>query len=409
MAVALVAVLFVGGFIAGIILLIRYSMRRQQTSVEDARARVAAVGTGLGGRPTGTGFELNLGGCHVTGALTYHKGTPTGFTLTTKVDDSTRDPGEPTGAYRAAPGRVVSGRPQLTVRRETGLDRLGKGLRINREVQTGDARFDDAVYIESDATDADVAAVLGDGRVRRAMVALLALGFKSIGVNDQGETLTATYQTTDFSVVDPIQLRPAAEHLRAIALALPGFRGPFVRPSMWNRAALAVVGSILFTCAAFFALLATKSAYPPIASDAHGTGILAGLGAWVVLLPVLAVLLRGRATSFRAFIVCFFVLLAGLPVGAAGAAIGANGALDESRPVAHATRVLRTRTVRNKNSTTYYVIVAGWRDREPVELTVSSSFMSTVSKGSRVIVTVGPGYFGWEWLRRIRLDASSKA
>jgi hypothetical protein len=409
MAIALVALLVVGGFIAGIILLIRHSARKQQTNAEDARARVAAIGTSLGGQATSAGFELNLDGCHVSASLTYYKGTPTGFSLSTKVDSDTRDPVESTGAYRDAPARVVQGRPHLTVRRESRMDRLGKSLRINREVQTGDALFDDAVYIESDAADADVIAVLGEDRARRAVVALLDLGFKQIGINDLGDTLTAGYQTSNFAAVDPVRLRPAAEHLRAIARSLPRFSGPVVRPSFWDRATFAVTGSIVFAIGALIALLSFKSAYPPITADASGTGMLVGLAAWIVALPILVLLLRGRATSFRMLIICASVLLAGLPMSAVASTIGMNGALDDARPVAHPTHVLGTRTVRGKNSTTYYVSVAGWRDKQPVELEVSRSFMNSVSRGTQVIVTVGPGYFGWEWLRSIRMETSGSS
>lgn len=404
MIIAFVALLFMGGFIVGIVLLVRHFGLKQTADVEAAHARMAAIGSNLGGRATISGFELDLDGCKLTAALTYHKSTPTGFALWTSIDDDTRDPGERSGVYRDAAARVVHGRPRVTLRRETELDRFGKGLRLNREVQTGDPRFDDGVYIESDAADADVAAVLGDGRGRRAAMELLELGFKQVVLHDRGHTLTATYPVPDFSLLDPVRLRPAAEHLRTIARTLPRFSGPLVRPRLWTRSTVCVTGSALFTCAALFTMPWVKSAYPPITYDASATGILVGLGAWVVGLPLLVLLLRGRANSLRIFMICAVLLLAGLPLGVITTAAGVNGALDQARPVEHRTQVLGTRAVRNKSSTTYYVILAGWHDKKSVELKVSGSFINLVESGSRVVVTVGPGYFGWEWLQRVGLD-----
>ena len=42
--------------------------------------------------------------------------------------------------YRSQPqSRTINGRPHLELRRETWLDRLTRGLRLDRELQTGDA------------------------------------------------------------------------------------------------------------------------------------------------------------------------------------------------------------------------------------------------------------------------------
>src|SRR6185369_6240753 len=43
--------------------------------------------------------------------------------------------------------------PLIVFRRERALDKLGRWLFLNREVQTGDSAFDDQVYIETDEED----------------------------------------------------------------------------------------------------------------------------------------------------------------------------------------------------------------------------------------------------------------
>ena len=52
--------------------------------------------------------------------------------------------------------------------------------------------------------------------------------------------------------------------------------------------------------------------------------------------------------------------------------------------------------------------LAGWPDPgKPIELRVSTSFFATVRSGSWVIVSTGPGFLGWEWMRGIRQHPSA--
>ena len=65
-------------------------------------------------------------------------------------------------------------RAPIELRRETDFDRLGKRLGLNREYATGDAAFDAAVYIESDAADTTLARILGSEAVRSLAQRLFA-------------------------------------------------------------------------------------------------------------------------------------------------------------------------------------------------------------------------------------------
>src|SRR5207253_2532663 len=68
--------------------------------------------------------------------------------------------------------------PRMEFRRERGLDRFGKTVGLNRELQTGNAEFDAAVYIESDASAEAVKPFLDQPQLRAAVLE----GVKTLGV-----------------------------------------------------------------------------------------------------------------------------------------------------------------------------------------------------------------------------------
>jgi hypothetical protein len=91
------------------------------------------------------------------------------------------------GSYRqtAVPRALSATRPMnITLRPEAYGDREAKAQGLNREHQTGDADFDNAVYIDSPTTDHEVLqAVLGE-EARTAVRDLFALGLRRITIDD---------------------------------------------------------------------------------------------------------------------------------------------------------------------------------------------------------------------------------
>lgn len=80
-------------------------------------------------------------------------------------------------------------------------------------------------------------------------------------------------------------------------------------------------------------------------------------------------------------------------------AVGGNGLLDVSPPVAHPTCVLRKYTTRSKNSTSYHLEIQSWRAGEPfIHLRVSSNLYNRASPGSPITLTTRAGYWHWEWI-----------
>src|SRR5688500_7043147 len=72
---------------------------------------------------------------------------------------------------------IAGGGPGAVFRAETGLDALGKRLKVNREVMTGDPAFDPRVYVESAVTDSVLRPLLANAEVRAAIVKIVAADF----------------------------------------------------------------------------------------------------------------------------------------------------------------------------------------------------------------------------------------
>jgi hypothetical protein len=97
------------------------------------------------------------------------------------------------GDYRGDGAPRLSGpRPMIiTLTRESEADRKAKRTGVSHELQTGDAAFDELVYVTTDSADALVQAVLGS-EVRGAACALLRAGFHEIIIDDEGARITAS-------------------------------------------------------------------------------------------------------------------------------------------------------------------------------------------------------------------------
>jgi hypothetical protein len=108
-------------------------------------------------------------------------------TLSTPYPDA-----QSTGAgYRDAPPPVVARPMSIQLRTETTRDVESKTRGVDREAQTGDAVFDQRVYVDTPSPDAAVSAVLTLG-ARAAALRLLEGPCESILIDDDAEKVCAT-------------------------------------------------------------------------------------------------------------------------------------------------------------------------------------------------------------------------
>lgn len=369
----------------------------KKTEIEPDR-RFREMGEALGATSNGESrFSVTINGQKFSSALEHSysaESVTTWWTISICLDTVHRDPDQVAGAYRQGARRTVEGQPMLELRPETWRDRLGKRLWINRELQTGDAVFDRKVYIETKTPEA-ASTILHDARTRRGILAVLDLGFK-VTINDNGGLLTATWVDPPHERFDPAVLRAVCEALSLLGTGLPHFHGPpYPRPSDRVAVSLVVIAGAL-TIAAFFSGWFARSHWYPLTPAAPRLGALVGFSVAAFMLPLIALLVRGRSNSFRFFLISGLLFLGSMPLNGMAVAIGVNGAFDDGAPVEHVLRIKSK--YYSGDSDDYHVDTTDWRAKEStIELSVDEDFYKLVKSGDPVLVKVGPGRLGWPW------------
>jgi hypothetical protein len=364
----------------------------------EGHRRFREMGEALGATPKAEGwFSVTINGQEFSSAfeeLISTESYTSFWSISISLDEIHRDPYEVAGAYRQGARRTVEGQPTLELRRKTWRDQAGKRLQINREVQTGDAVFDPKVYIETEAPEA-APAILHDERARRGVLAVIDLGFK-VMINAGGGRLTALWVNPPTERFDPAVLRAVCEGLNLLGTGLPHFHGPpYPRPSNRVAVALVVIAGAL-AMAAFFTCWFARSHWFPLTPTAPNLGALVGLGVAAFMLPLIALLVRGRSNSFRYFLISGSLLLGSMPFNGIAVAIGVNGALDEGAPVEHVLHIKSKYAL--ETSGEYHVQTTDWRaEASTIELSVDEDFYNLVKRGDPVLVKVGPGRLGWPW------------
>jgi hypothetical protein len=292
---------------------------------------------------------------------------------------------------REARARIESPAP-LTLRLETRLDRTGKSLRLNRETQTGDADFDERVYLESEAPDAVVLAVLVDPIMRAGVIKCLTLGCTSLTLDNEGN-LRAELPLTIKGEIAPSLLARVLDTLGATAEAIPPLQGKGHHRSVPGLVPVIAVAFAILSWPLFYLV---DWLWEPIGSDLYVTAALGGLALWVVNLPIFYFILRGRSISLRDLLTTGIALAIGFPLGGADLLLTLNGLLDTSAPMVHQTEVKSLRRTTGKNASSHVTLTSWRRGEETIEIEIGSSLYSTLSRGQALRVTTRRGSLGWE-------------
>jgi hypothetical protein len=249
-------------------------------------------------------LHLDLEGARVVASFRLSSGSITGMTIEVR-----------SGPYRA-----------IVFRRETDEDKKGKARGISVEHQTGDASFDDGVYVVTDESADIVSEMLEDGDVRVAIAALARRGYE-VKLGASGVVVSAA---VDLLVGGEPGVAPGTDDLvadieHAATLArvprIPG-KSPPTSIAPWGAymltGLLAVVGGL--------ALLAGLSDWGPRRVVLPFVGAAVGLAATPLALLLLKRGLRGHATSYHHFRQASALAMLGLALCGAGGSVVVNGA-----------------------------------------------------------------------------------
>jgi len=314
------------------------------------------------------------------------------------------------GAYFHASARIAIAPYEILVRHERALDRAGKDLGINREVQTGDPVFDREVYIETDGRDEHVKRIFADPSVRETIRAIvtskveaLTLGGAEIATGAEVpdayrlrvRVVTSVFEETEALRRVLANLAALARDMDRAALGGPYRDGPAragVAPPAKDRIGR---GLLLFAWCAVANVMGWfgvgfGDSPPTFGWRAFGVGVGLGLMVWIALVVVSAALLRGRSTSLRNVIAFAVFSVATVLVGGRVGEV-LNATLDRSTP--HAESATTKREPRKKKGDRCVVTL----DATNAGAEVRGAWRDAVRFSSQplpVEVIVGDGAFG---------------
>ncbi len=365
--------------------------------------RIEAVAEKLGARRIGDDLVIDQGGRAVyLGTVPGRRAAPV-FEVWSREGGGGVDPGDDDYRTARAAAPAVPSRPTVLLRLETGSDKLGKLLRINRELQTGDLEFDRRVYVESDASDAEVLAALGGPRAHAAFVRLLELGPAYVLIN--GHDTAAVSAAYDRVALAPLEAGPLAEialRVADVADALPASEGPVDPPHLLRRPSSLVALVVLVVGLGATAVQVAYSVYPVCDRRDVRPVVVAAVVPWFLAVVGAARVVRGRPTSFRSFVLLAVALAVATPLFSVAGAVMVNGGVDTSPPQDRSPTVLVMQEKHGRHGTDYLLELAPWRPgARAVEVSVKQPFYASLHVGAPVRLVTHRGAFGWEWWQHI--------
>ena len=347
--------------------------------------RLAAAGVGflirLGSRFAAAGeervFEGHRYNCHVS----KKKGQVTSFRLS-----------------MAFPKGVVFG---MTC--ERSWDAFFKSLGFSAEYQTGDATFDDKVYIACD-NPAFCHALKNQPRHRELLLEFFAAGFYRIRSDGNRLMIEAKRELPDKWVVH----LPEAQKLLLAALAdTPSYlsdpfvwRALLVEAVIWSLAGYAVASGVDFAV--------HKQDFHVKPYSVIGYGVCASIALMALLMFAIVVFLQRSSRSHRILIESFVALLLSLPIAGIQLVSDLNRGLDGKPSLMATVEVQRAyeqvhRGRRGRRWYTYHMEI-GPADSPvllPLKIDISRTVYTSIQARKPISIEMGPGFLGLPWYRKI--------
>jgi hypothetical protein len=297
----------------------------------------------------------------------------------------------------------ASAMPLIVFRRERAVDRLGRALRLNREVQSGADEFDRAVYIESDEEEPIVRRVVEEPKLRDAVLDSIrhhrAIILSREGVG--GMVLFArNLEATAASVKSAVG---ALARVVAVLPLSPGGTGVRQRA----RGDLLAIAAILLIPLVYvqIAVLANvkPDGYEPYLRADSKAAARVVLIAFAALLLLGFLWIRGHSRSLRNFGMLIFTSLF-LFLGAMQEVCVANALLDKSPAVPQYTTVIsKQRRSHRRSADSYHVKFQSWLTPGVTgDLRINRALWQDLQPGDRLEVATRAGAFHWMWIESLK-------
>lgn len=292
---------------------------------------------------------------------------------------------------------------------ESALDRWFKRAGLASECQTGDARFDDVVYVASDHP--RVAEILGGTpELRDAIRDALVRGFDRVEFDGRNVTLRrkSDRRPTDADKELLFRIHAASERLEDEVprrLADPFlWRALFVEGLIWSAFGYAAGGVV--------EAMVSRADVHVRGAPLVWLGLFVAAVAFVLLGGLIAMWMRGSSRGHRVLVESAVVLALSLPFASIQAVADANRTLDDAPPtvvsrIVDQAEVRSHRGRRGRKWHSYHLTLRpGGEPELPETIEVDADICRAASPGSAVDFEIGPGRFGIPWYRRISVGAA---
>jgi len=285
---------------------------------------------------------------------------------------------------------------------EEPSDRWFKRMGLAHEFQTGDAQFDDAVYIACDHP-ALHRVLRQKEKARERVETVFAAGFRRIW-SDGRILWIERYSDTAPAPKDLEQLNNLRVALADLKSGLAWSPDPFtfrvvaVEAITWSIFAYALGGAIEY----FFDK--TDIHVEPV--ELVAPGLAAGAVLFLALFGLIALFLRGSSRGSRILIEGIVLLALSVPIAGIQLVSDVNRAFDRSEPVTSRWVVKDKYTVSGRKRTTAYYVVLGPAvgtsiTDVPGKISVASSLYYGAQRGRQIELQISRGALGFPWYRRI--------
>jgi hypothetical protein len=242
---------------------------------------------------------------------------------------------------------------KIMLRAESAVDKAGKQRLINEEVQTDDYAFDEAVYIDTNATAVEVRNFLGDEKLRRACLSLVNTG-ATIEITP-AQTRAKWQLDSGISLLTHEQMVHRAKLVSQLSRSdapsgdVVRSRGAWVVPLAAIFAGISVILSIS-------ALAGYWCGWPlPM------LGFIVGLFIALPLRPLVARFVAGNSDSFARYRKATLLLFVGVPLLFAAIVTSLNGGLSQGDATVRRGFVSTDATPTKKSECRFTV---KWQDEE---------------------------------------------
>jgi hypothetical protein len=288
---------------------------------------------------------------------------------------------------------IVSGppSPSVWIRKERAVDRVAKGLGLEREVELGVADFDRELYVASRADDGAVRAALAKSETQQLIREIVGSGF---GVHLSSRGVSGSTWRWALTPFDAAVVPPLLEKLRELAKTLPQASAIDEPRPLHTGALLAATFVSLFV--PMFLMVGLRDAVnPPIESGHVLLAMLLGLVPWLLVSVLIAKKLQRRPLAMLEVPAVALSLMVSVPILFACLLFFINAQLDGSPAVQHRAKIVDW--YKHNRGTVY---VSPWEMHARQKIILPQSILP-VQLGDELEIEAHEGRLGWPWVSRV--------